>query len=508
MEKKMKSTTYYLRLKVLSPIHIGCDEDYEPTGFAVDEVKQELIAFEPADFLGQLEQSRLDEYSIICKKGTVESLLEIYKFIRRNKEHARGRKVAVSHAFVQHYNKTMNLSGGNIQNQLNKFQIGRTAFQRLNGIPYIPGSAVKGAIRTAILNARGTGKPHLRVKSGKELNDTLAGGTFSTDPFRLIKVGDFQAVKNISQRVVYGVNRKKQPSKKEARGPYQMLEVVAEGAEFVGTVTVITPEPGSGISQEIQISFADIQKALSFYSSEQKKEQLYLQGISCDAKVLENAQPGANLLRIGRHSGAECVTVAGYRKIKIMQGPGVKAKEKEYATTIWLASESDNPNSHKFLKPFGWASLIEMTEQEINDFEHGRRDSFSDWEKEQQQTIAAYQKRAEAVVRLRKAKEQELKKAAEEKKAREEERRLYPWRAILPKPDAIQNWGDLKIQLLENGELAGYQTEVEVGEAAKAAAINVYKLNSRKWNQERDQSVAAWLQPSGVEWPSLAGEKI
>lgn len=50
----MKSTTYYCRLKVLSPVHIGCDEVYEPTGFAIDEEQKKLIAFEAASFLSRL----------------------------------------------------------------------------------------------------------------------------------------------------------------------------------------------------------------------------------------------------------------------------------------------------------------------------------------------------------------------------------------------------------------------------------------------------------------------
>ena len=81
MEESMETNTYYLRLKVVSPIHIGCDEVYEPTGFVVDEEKKELVSFDPAAFLGQLEQKELDRFSAICKKGTVASLLEIYKFI-------------------------------------------------------------------------------------------------------------------------------------------------------------------------------------------------------------------------------------------------------------------------------------------------------------------------------------------------------------------------------------------------------------------------------------------
>ena len=150
----MTGTTFFFKLKVVSPMHIGCDEVYEPTGFVVDEQKKELISFEPADFLGKLEQQDLDNFSVICRKGSVQSLLEIYKFIRLHKQHASGRLVAVSDAFVTHYNKTLSLQPARVQQELNKFLIGRTAYEIKNSVPYIPGSAIKGSLRTAVLNLR------------------------------------------------------------------------------------------------------------------------------------------------------------------------------------------------------------------------------------------------------------------------------------------------------------------------------------------------------------------
>ena len=44
---------------------------------------------------------------------------------------------------------------------------------------------------------------------------------------------------------------------------------------------------------------------------------------------------GAMLLRVGRHSGAESVTLDRHRWIRIMEGPG-KAHWAPDATTIWL----------------------------------------------------------------------------------------------------------------------------------------------------------------------------
>lgn len=494
----MKSEIYYLKLKVISPVHIGCDEVYEPTGFALDEQKKELIAFEPASFLGMLEQQDLDQYSAICRKGTVSSLLEIYKFIRLHKEFAQGRRVAVSDAFVDHYNKTLKLSPNVVQQQLNKFQVGRTAFQRVDAVPYIPGSAIKGALRTAVLNLRNAGKTHPKYRNGKQLNEELSGGTFATDPFRLIKVGDFRPVKEVKQKIVYGVNRKKRLSEKEARGPYQILEVIEPGAEFVGTITVQQAHSMAGIRKPVQ--FDEIEKALSgFYPRELRKETMSLKTIGCDVPILEELPPEMMLIRIGRHSGAECVTVEGHRNIKIMQGPGVKYKD--HATTLWLAAGSDNPSGNKSLQPFGWAGFTRLSIEEVRQFEKERADMFHAWESGQQEAITVFREKANLLIRQREAEKLEQKRLANEQRKKEEELQKYPWRCtVLPKLELISDWGALRTQALEQEDFKQYQAEGEVGQAVAEVAVRVAKAIGKKWDGKRDDIVAEWLQPSSVKW--------
>ncbi len=63
------------------------------------------------------------------------------------------------------------------------------------------------------------------------------------------------------------------------------------------------------------------------------------------------------LVRLGRHSGAEAVTIEGNRNIKIMQGQGRPSKNMPSSTTLWFASESARPTSGNGLTPFGWAVL-------------------------------------------------------------------------------------------------------------------------------------------------------
>jgi len=498
----MKSKTYYCRIKVISPVHIGCDEVYEPTGFVVDDQEKELIAFEPATFLGMLEQDDLDKFATICRKGTVQSLLEIYKFIRLHKEHARGRRVAVSDSFISHYNKTLNLPPNAVQKQLNKFLVGRTAFQRVETIPYIPGSALKGAIRTAVLNERNGGSKHPKYRNGKQLNDDLSGGTFATDPFRLIKVSDFHATGPVGQRIVYAVNRKKKPSDREARGPYQILEVIESGAEFIGTITIQQPPRGAMIKKPVQLE--EIGKGLAgFYPAELKKEKRHLQTIGCDTAGLEANSSGTHLIRIGRHSGAECVTVEGHRDIKIMQGPGVRPKFKPHATTLWLAAESDNPSTNRNLQPFGWVEFALLSEDKAAGYRAKSAAQYEEWQTEQQQAVADFKKNAELIARRKEEEIREQERQAEKERQRTKELEKYPWRAFLPGLEHIADWGGLRTQVLEQEKFIQYRMEEEVGRAVMETALQVASAIGKKWTKERDRMVAEWLQPSGVKWQSM-----
>jgi CRISPR-associated protein Csm5 len=58
------------------------------------------------------------------------------------------------------------------------------------------------------------------------------------------------------------------------------------------------------------------------------------------------------LLRVGRHSGAESVTVDAPRAIKIMKGKGNQADWATEATTLWLAAEDKDQMEN--LQAFGW----------------------------------------------------------------------------------------------------------------------------------------------------------
>lgn len=386
MEKPLK-----IRLHVLSPICIGCDDVYEPTSFVIDENKKKLIEFDPLNFVSSLNSKQRDEFLMICSQ---DNLLAIFKFIK-NQYNSKlgGREVDISNHLIEHYKKVLTMSTFERNAVINQFTINKTAYNSQKNEPYIPGSSLKGSMRTAYLSSLAQktnnqtfwkncgllneqdlknptstynliGKKHL----AKKLEQKLLNGDFETDPFRMVKISDLLPVNELKTKIVYAVNRKKEPSDKptlsEKGGVYQIFETIQPGSIFDGILNINNPATSSGI--KLSISASTLMSSLNkFYAPLLENEIKTLKGIDISVPLINsiNAQfkgkinKTAFIVSVGRHSGAEAVTIEGNRHIKILQGRDREAKYLDHSTTIWLASDSPKPQNNNYLIPFGWAVL-------------------------------------------------------------------------------------------------------------------------------------------------------
>lgn len=360
-------TVLHIYLQVISPVHIGCDEVYEPTSFVIDESRKKLIAFDPLNFIKGLSEDERKKFTELCAEGTIASIPRLYVFMSRKK--ISGREIDIAHGLTANYQSVKSLANANDEQQigqeLNRFAINRTAFNPHTETPYIPGSSIKGSLRTAYLNKLAKEKKSTRWQGkAKELEVKLLEGSFETDPLRMVKVSDMLPIGNVQTKIVYAVNKKKRPSQFAARGPHQILEIIQPGAVFKGTLTINKPLPNAGIKQPItdRELFDSLKE---FYMEDFNIEQKLMEGIGADCKVYVKAKEDfrkilgdkAFFIRLGRHSGAEAVTIAGNRQIKIMQGRGQQPRTESSATTVWLASENAKTANNNGLLPFGWAVL-------------------------------------------------------------------------------------------------------------------------------------------------------
>lgn len=387
-----------VRLHVLSPVHIGCDDVYEPTSFVIDEQKNKLIEFDPMEFVKSLKPQEAAEFS---KTAAGDNLLAIFKMIKRfYKPAVKGREVGITTHLVSHYKKILSLSAFDKKAVINQFTMNKTAYNPHTNQPYIPGSSLKGALRTAyltslavdtetekfwvecgLLSNQDLENPSLtynqigRKRIVKELEKKLLKGDFDTDPFRMVKVSDLLPVENVKTKIVYAINKKKKKSDKESLadkgGAYQIFETIQAGEIFEGIINIDTPEKISGIQNPIDTKLL-LSSAHKFYADNLKQEMTplnealglkHIAGITANDKFKDSFTKTAFLIRLGRHSGAEAVTIEGNRNIKIMQG-GDKKIYLDHATTFWLASDTPRPNNNNGLLPFGWA-VLEIVEFDI-----------------------------------------------------------------------------------------------------------------------------------------------
>ncbi|MBD3397551.1 type III-A CRISPR-associated RAMP protein Csm5 [Candidatus Micrarchaeota archaeon] len=479
-------TQFYL--KTLAPVHIGCDEAYEPLEFVVDENAHEIIRFDPEDFYGSMTDDDLEGFTKICRQGDPASILGIYKFLRGRS--ADGRRVKACKGFIDQYQKTLSMSvniSQDIINAINDFVIERTSFLSDTGRPYIPGSSIKGAIRTAYLNLLAH-RRNVSRKTGKYANtnlekELLDDGKFDTDPFSMLKVSDFRPVGEVNTKIIYSVNEKKNPQKYRSRQLHQILEVVLPGAIFMGTISVNQPHPKSGIKTPLDMQ--TLKAALNaFYKSEKEREDQDLENIG--AKPPINMDLGnANLMRIGRHSGAESITIEAHRNIKISPGSPRDAKYGTCPTTISLASETKAPKHKENLVPFGWALLGEVDAERLKDLDTLEKDWNNVYFKDLRKSLEMKKQRQRRLEekRLKEREALEARKREEERRQVEEEERKARLEAMSPEERDI--WA------IRHGELKEHEV-VEIynrlddfqDKIALAQALKEYWMGQKKWKKK------------------------
>ena len=231
----------------------------------------------------------------------------------------------------------------------NQLEIERCAHHPHNGTPYIPGSSIKGAIRTAWLDQLNDGRSKLPDERSaqdieKRLLNSRAG--FHADPFRLVRIGD-AAGPELQSRVVFSTNHKKRLVHDRdgrvvlARGPSTRREVIEPG-QFRALSTELSLHALPGVRANDRVpgeaerisDFSTLALACNRYYLKRLDALLELldarrfaapDWIEHTRKLFSHLRPRLQagelmLLRVGRHSGAESVTLDGIRSIRIMTG--------------------------------------------------------------------------------------------------------------------------------------------------------------------------------------------
>ena len=395
-------SNHRLHLTPLSPIHIGCGEDFEPTNYVIDDGL--LYGFDPSRAaLSDLQRNKL---MTVARSG---SLPGIQRFFR---DHAASFKPhahvvmpvcsGVARLYEQRIGKAANVEASGNQ-VFNKLEIERHVYTGALQQPFIPGTSFKGALRTAWLDdLNAEQRPQENTsRSTTAMEKRLLGGDFQTSPLRLLKVADLMPTREPEREVLFAVNRKKREVMKaskavEPKGIAARKDCVLPGQYrlFVADVTLpallhkVGATDSKGKPATPQTNQLNAQGAVDLRKLAKQSNTYHLQRLRRELAVLDgrglvnpnwknsitlllSAQStlgkkleagDAFLVRIGRYGSADSKTLTGegVASIKIMGAKGQDPTFESTTKTVWLAAQTENDQNH--LIPFGWA-VVEIDPQ-------------------------------------------------------------------------------------------------------------------------------------------------
>ena len=362
-----------LTISTLSPVHIGCGEDFEPGNFVIHEGL--LHALDVETLAAELTPEERKQLGTLANDPN--PIGKIQAFFSSKAERLAAVSVhqvsvvsGIAREYAQKMGRATQQAGAGAANVFNQFLIERTVWQPLNNAAYLPGSSLKGSIRTAWLNRANQGNALTsRQESNTTLQQRLLDYSFKElhkDPFRLLALSDARNEDEAPPtRILYAISKKKRQSERSASEIKVYREAIAESlpAAFAGEMRFLPRKTAA----EKDITWNALCDACNeFYGQklgEELRDNFLGPKLEADWRKLINELLGQELdtlikarqgflLRVGRHSGAESVTLDGVRNIKIMGKAGEKPSYRPLTTEKRFAT-NDKANESALL-PFGW----------------------------------------------------------------------------------------------------------------------------------------------------------
>jgi len=358
-----------LKIKAISPIHIGSGEIYEPTNFVID--NNILYYFKDEDFYLNLSEIDRKRFMQIVNENRDDSFIRVHKFVKEKKEVVKNiayLKVKTSKGIQKEYNKVVGnirqLEGKELKKVFNKFEIQRIQRKQLkskNGYAYtgyIVGSALKGAISTAYQEYI------FKTEGPRSLEEKFYSQDISKNIFKDFKVSD-SLVTKISTKIGFALNKERFEydfnNTNNNIKLHTQIEVIEPTSEFIVHIEYDESKLNlNKILESCNSHYLPIFESIFAEETNNKEEFIseYLSDEFFDKYVDFKPKKNQYLIRVGKHSGARAVTIDGMREINVkVSGGGPKRKPNKWETleeetTTWLYG--DYPKSNENLLPFGW----------------------------------------------------------------------------------------------------------------------------------------------------------
>jgi CRISPR type III-A-associated RAMP protein Csm5 len=435
--------TNYLKLDIITPVHVGTGDQLDPMAYLLREEDQGIFCY------------LVDTSAWVSDHPDPEALSQVFSgdhiprirgFIAENLDprvYGIRRMQVTNPAIQREYQAKLRDQG--VANQL---LIDPQLYIGL-GVPLLPGSSLKGAIRTAVidhldnsrkLDLKGATKSRDRRAYDMQLEKYL--GKIHDNVFKQLKLSDFEGWADSTLLVTATEIRRKEGGPTTPKSHAEVLPSMqlgtAEHAVLSGKLGIGDGHANGGESAALHLKDGEsfdwngLSELVNAYQRKRLRKELerfyslpqFQGGKSAVQSVwnaLENPKPGEMVLRVGHYSQIEYVTVENNAPFT---RKGRDGKFLPYGTTRTLANG---------LYPFGWVRLslldeIEYRQSQIEQ-KHYNNSNFS---RRDQQRQAIQKKLADELAeKLVKERQQEEKRLAEQRREAElaampeNERRLY-----------------------------------------------------------------------------------
>lgn len=383
-------TVYCFRATPLTPIHVGDGTVLAPEDYLIE--GNHLIQFNRAAVLRDMKPGIRQDLEKRLDRNDFQAAQDI---LRKSVQAAHHRcRIQIGAESKADLSKAV---GNPLDPVVRQRAVQGFARNPLTAKPYLPGSALKGAIRTAVVNhytqkhfpsvkqavSPLLGNAHIRKDAWKALETEALNFEFQQlqqDPFRLLKVADADLPTDATRvDKVWPVKRDGQEDTKGIQMHFERLLSRGDGIDSGFTVELELDEQAGGderVTVGRRLDFETIRRAcISFYAGRLLAEQ---RRFFADARppeaifgaqglikinpdkvlVAKSIQERGLLLRVGRFSHFESLSVDDLR-----QGWNAQTRRpmEEGSSRTLCRCRSDVAGASMAL-PFGWL-LLELTER-------------------------------------------------------------------------------------------------------------------------------------------------
>lgn len=292
LEPDQQFTVY---LTPLTPVHIGCAVDYEPTDTLIHN-KQLYHLKGLADWQGAGREALAKE---LTSAQTFQQIQAAFTKIAAELKALATRPTPMPFDAVWNSDKR-----GKIKT------IERTAFNAFSATPIVTGSALKGAFRNAYIESN-------RLQ-----------GSFDSDPLRQLKISDSSIQSQALTAIFQRQSRHRDMTKTSVEdasqnyaesilaGQKEAFECVVSKQSLDGKASLKELDLTELISLVCQHTFTTIQTEMNTQRGNADNLPLKVWWLKHNAKLQMLKNKGAALIRIGKHVGAEQLTDGRERRIK------------------------------------------------------------------------------------------------------------------------------------------------------------------------------------------------